>query len=105
MASAVDGAGEGDYGPYRAAFRDRIQELLRYPSSARRRGLSGTVEIEIVVQANGAVSDVAVVDSSSHRVLDEAAVDAARSLPRLPFPDGLRPRALRMRLPVVFELR
>lgn len=97
--------GEGDYGPYRAALRRRIQEALRYPGVARRRGLSGTVELEIFVQPNGAISDVAVVDSSSHRVLDEAAMEAVRSLPPLPFPSGLTPRSLRVRLPVVFELR
>ena len=98
-------SGDGDYGPYRAALRRRIQEVLRYPSAARRRGLTGTVEIEIRVEPSGAVSDVAVVDSSSHRVLDEAALEAVRSLPPLPFPSWLEPRALRVRLPVVFELR
>ncbi len=97
--------GEGDYGPYRAALRHRIQEVLRYPGAARRRGLSGTVELEIVVQPSGAVADVAVVDSSSHRILDEAALEAVLNLPRLPFPDGLQPRSLTVRLPVVFELR
>jgi protein TonB len=97
--------GEGDYGPYRAALRRRIQEVLRYPSAARRRGLSGTVELEIVVQPSGAIADVAVVDSSSHRILDEAALEAVLNLPRLPFPDGLQPRSLTVRLPVVFELR
>ncbi len=43
--------------------------------------------------------------SSSHDVLDEAAVDAVRSLRRVPFPADVRPRPLRVRLPVVFELR
>jgi protein TonB len=99
------GSGDGDYGAYRNALRRLIQEVLRYPSAARRRGLSGTVELEIHVQPNGSVGKVAVVDSSAHPILDQAAVDAVRSLPRLPFPAGLQPRALRVRLPVVFELR
>lgn len=105
MSSPSGVGGEGDYGPYRTALRRRIQDVLRYPGVARRRGLSGTVELEILVQPTGAISDVAIVDSSSHRILDEAAMDAVRSLPPLPFPDGLTPRALRVRLPVVFELR
>jgi TonB family protein len=45
------------------------------------------------------------VRSSSHALLDDAALDAARGLPRVPFPPDVRPRALRVRLPVVFELR
>jgi len=46
-----------------------------------------------------------VIASSSHEVLDRAALDAARAVLRVPFPGDVRPRALRVRLPVVFELR
>jgi TonB family protein len=46
-----------------------------------------------------------VVVSSSHPLLDEAAVEAVRSLPPLPLPEHLPRRPLRIRLPLVFELR
>ena len=86
-------------------LRQRIQEALRYPSTARRRGVSGTVHLEIAVDPDGAIRGVTVVASSSYDVLDRAAVDAARSLPRVPFPGDVRPRALTVRLPVIFELQ
>jgi TonB family protein len=63
------------------------------------------VHLEISIRADGRIDDVIVVGSSSHQALDDAAVEAVRSLPARPFPPGLRPRALRARLPVVFELR
>jgi TonB family protein len=105
---AVPGDGGGDnagYAAYRALVRQRIEELLSYPSSARRRGLSGTVQIEVEMTASGEVGRVSLVASSSHRVLDEAALDAARGVRRLPFPPNVRPRPLRIRLPIVFDLR
>jgi TonB family protein len=63
------------------------------------------VNVEIEVAPSGAIARAAVVGSSSHPILDDAALDAVRALPRVPFPAALRPRALRARLPVVFELR
>lgn len=108
LALAVPGAGPGgppaEYGPYLARLRQRIQEALEYPPAARRRGLTGTVHVEIVIRPDGAVGQVSVLHSSSHRILDEAALDAVRRLPPLPFPAELPPRTLRVRLPVVFEL-
>jgi protein TonB len=106
MAVPGDGAGDAaEYGAYHALIRRRIDELLTYPAAARRRGLSGTVHIEVEITATGTVGRVSLVASSSHRVLDEAALDAARGVRRVPFPPNVRPRPLRVRLPVVFDLR
>jgi periplasmic protein TonB len=103
--AGLHAGGEGEYGPYLAAVRRRVQDTLRYPPAAVRRNLSGTVDIEIVVNPSGDVADVRVVRSSSHAVLDAAAVDALRRLPRVPFPADVAPRTIRARLPVVFELQ
>ncbi|MGH7263200.1 MAG: TonB family protein, partial [Candidatus Rokuibacteriota bacterium] len=50
-------------------------------------------------------ASVVVRSSSSHEVLDEAALETVRRLAPDPFPPGLPPRPLRIRLPIVFELR
>ncbi len=94
-----------EYGGYLAHVRRRIQESLQYPLAARRRGLKGTVHLEILIKPNGAISAVSVTSSSSHWLLDEAALEAVRSLAPQPFPSGLMPRPLRVRLPVVFDLQ
>lgn len=67
--------------------------------------MSGTVELRVVITPDGTVSSVTVARSSSHRILDEAALEAARRLPRIPFPDGLTPREVDATLPIVFNLR
>jgi TonB family protein len=93
-----------EYGPYLAGVRRQIAESLRYPPSARRRRLTGTVQLEIVIAASGAITAAEVVVSSSHALLDAAAVDTVKSLRPQPFPSNLRARTLRVRLPVVFTL-
>jgi protein TonB len=102
------GAGSGagaEYGAYLAALRQRIQQSVRYPSSARRRGLAGTVSVEILILANGAVGDVTLLESSTHAVLDDAALATIRALPRVPLPPELPARPLRVRVPVVFQMQ
>lgn len=109
LALAAPGTGRGEapaeFGSYLARFRERVQELVVYPLAARRRGLAGRVEIELLLDPSGRVRDVAVVASSSHALLDEAAVEAVRSLDPQPLPEHLPHRPLRVRLPIVFELR
>ena len=107
LAGPDTGRGEvpTEFGPYLALFRERIQELVVYPLAARRRGLAGRVEIELLLEPSGRLRDVAVVASSSHALLDEAAVEAVRSLEPLPLPEHLPRRPLRVRLPVIFQLR
>ena len=111
FALAVAGGGAGgpsssgaEYGVFLGRLRARVQQSLRYPLAARRRGLSGTVNVEIVIRPDGAISAVAVADSSSHAVLDDAAVETIRRLAPEPLPRDVPPRTLRVRLPVVFAL-
>jgi protein TonB len=102
------GTGRGDtaeYDGYYALVRRRIVEALTYPPAARRRRLTGTVQVELEIQPSGVISRVEIVASSSHRVLDDAAVDTVRGVGRVPFPPNVRPRLLLMRQPIVFELR
>ena len=50
-----------------------------YPRKARRKGHEGAVSVEVLVSENGRVAEAAVIDSSGHGELDDAALDAARS--------------------------
>jgi protein TonB len=109
LALAGPGPDRGDppaeFGPYLARFRQLIQEYVVYPLAARRQGLSGRVELEVLLDAKGRVRAVSLVTSSAHALLDEAAIEAVRRVPSVPMPEHLPRRALRVRLPVVFELR
>jgi protein TonB len=99
------GAPPAEYGPYLRRFRQRVQESLVYPLAARRQGLGGTVELHVWLEATGRVRDVQIARSSSHDVLDEAAVQTIRRLGLVPFPDSLPRRPLLIRIPLVYELR
>lgn len=109
VASGATSDGRGgippEYGPYLQRFRRRVQESVPYPLTARRQGLSGLVELEVLLEPSGQVSAVRLVSSSAHAVLDEAALLAVKGLSAEPFPEALPRRPLRIRLPLVFELQ
>jgi protein TonB len=94
-----------EYEGYVRALRQRIQERLVYPQVAVRRRLEGAVELELELDATGRLVNVGAVDRGGAAMLREAAVRAVRDATPFPFPAHLVPRALLIRLPVVFELR
>jgi protein TonB len=103
--SAASGDAAGEYASYLQRLRGVLQGSIQYPAGARRRGLTGTVRVQIVVRPTGDVESAMLVGSSSHLLLDQAALEAVRALRPLPFPPELPRRALRVELPIVFELR
>lgn len=109
LALGTSGPGSGsipaEYGPYLQRFRQHVQEALVYPFAARRQGLRGSVELDVWLDPTGRVRDVKVARSSSHGLLDDAALETVRHLEPLPFPGSLPRRALLIRLPLVFDLR
>jgi len=91
-----------EYDAFVRALRQRIQERLEYPRLAVRRGLEGTVEIELHLGPDGRVAEVR---AEGAELLREAAIRAVRDATPFPFPPDLVPRPLLIRLPVRFELR
>jgi TonB family protein len=73
------GAGGGPYRPGSGIEPPRVLHEVKadYPEEARRRGLTGDVVLEIVVQRDGSVGDVKVVRGLGAG-LSERAVDAVR---------------------------
>ena len=57
----------------------RVRTEPAYPERARRAGAEGVVGIRIVLAANGSVRQVELTQSSGSRLLDEAALTAARA--------------------------
>ena len=60
--------------------RDRIQAKLQYPDSARRRGISGIVHLDIILAPNGQAVAIQVRTSSGSSILDKDAVALAGSV-------------------------
>jgi len=76
-----------------------------YPGSARRRGVEGSVLLEVLVDSNGKVEQVKIFKSSGHRVLDRAALKAVGAWVFEPGMIGDRPVGMWVRVPIRFELK
>lgn len=75
-----------------------------FPARARSLGQSGFVTLSFVVDLDGTVQDVLVVESSPPGVFDESAAEAVRSWTFQPGRDDGAPAAVRVRQTLKFEL-
>jgi protein TonB len=81
------------------------QVIPRYPDSARRQGIDGTVLVKALVTEQGRVAEVAVERSAGHPDLDQAAVEAVSRWRFEPARRGRQPLAVWVLIPVQFSLR
>jgi protein TonB len=91
---------------YIRGVRARIDRHKRYPSTAAREGIEGTVTVSFVLDSRGILLEKEIAAGSGHAILDEAALTAvADASPFPPFPDGLGRETLLLRLPINYERR
>jgi protein TonB len=76
-----------------------------YPSASRRRGEEGTVLLELLVLADGSVTDVRVKKSSGHPRLDQSAMNAVKRWRYTPATRGGVAIEYRYLQPIKFDLR
>ena len=75
------------YISYFTGLRKQIEMVWIYPSEAVRRGLQGAVQLEMVIESDGRVSRVRVVQSSGYTSLDENMVKTIKlASPFAPLP-------------------
>lgn len=82
-----------EFAYYLEAWRRKVERIgnLNYPHEARSRGLSGSLRLLVTITADGALRDVRVLETSGHRMLDEAAVHIVRlAAPYAPFSPKMR---------------
>lgn len=104
-ASAPGGSGAGDpVLPPGFVTGSPDNPLPRYPSAARRRGIEGTVTLEVLVSAEGLPERVAIARSSGSGLLDEAAIEAVRRWRFRPARRGTEAVEGRVSVPVTFRL-
>ncbi len=64
---------------------------LNYPGEARRRNLYGELRLLVSITPDGALQEVSVLESSGHKILDDAALRIVRlAAPFAPFPEDMR---------------
>ncbi len=91
---------------YQDMVKQRIEEVRRYPSWAKRRGVEGEVCIKFAVLSNGLSQDIRIIQSSGSKVLDEEAVDTIRrASPFPPVPEEIDSSLIWMEVSIVFTLK
>ena len=96
-------AGEKLVSNYRGKISTKLRRRLVYPSSAKRRGLSGTSTVRFVIASNGSANSIKLIRSSGHPQLDEAALSAVRrASPFPPHPGDYRGGPITVTVPLGF---
>ena len=78
---------------YLESWRRKVERIgrLNYPEQARARKIYGSLRLLVAIEPDGTLRDVQVIESSGHRVLDEAALRIVRlAAPYAPFPPAMR---------------
>jgi protein TonB len=81
---------------YASYMRDWVAKVervgeLNYPDAARRQHLSGKLIVQVAIQPDGSVKEIAIRQPSGHKILDDAAVRIVKlAAPFAPFPDNVR---------------
>ena len=81
------------YAAYMEAWREKVERIgnLNYPQEARRLGLSGSLSLDVALNADGTVAEILLRRSSGEKVLDEAAVRIVElAAPFAEFPPSIR---------------
>lgn len=78
---------------YLDSWRRRIETVgnINYPTEARRQQLYGSLRLLVALLPNGNVSEIQILQSSGHSILDQAAIGIVNmAAPFAPFPEAIR---------------
>ena len=81
------------YAAYMEAWRAKVERMgnLNYPEEARRRKLSGSLLLEVALNANGTINEIMIRRSSGEKILDDAAIRIVElAAPYAPFPHKIK---------------
>jgi len=84
---------EHKYAAYMDGWRRKVETLgnLYYPGEARRQHLTGSLLMEVALNADGTIYSLEIKRSSGHKILDDYAIQVVRDAsPYLPFPEAIR---------------
>jgi protein TonB len=76
-----------------------------YPRKARRMGYEGTVMLKVLVDENGRVRDLMVLESSGYSILDRTALASVRKWLFEPGTEGGIKKKMWVKVPIRFDLR
>ena len=93
-----------DYGWLSEAILRRVEELKRYPASARVDRAEGKVVVKAVINEDGSIGEVEVFQSSGYPSLDKAAMDTMRQAAPFHLPRPLGQLRMTIKIPMSYRL-
>ena len=93
-----------DYGWLSEAILRRVEELKRYPASARVDRAEGKVVVKAVIDEEGSIGEVEVFQSSGHPSLDKAAIETLRQAAPFHLPRPLGQPRMTIKIPMSYRL-
>jgi protein TonB len=104
-ASVESSSAYGSSADYLGMVRMMIENHKLYPHAARQRQIQGRAVVRFVISADGSVTDVALVETSRHGILDKAALAAVKYAGPFPRPPiHLFNGPMPLEICIVFEL-
>ena len=93
-----------DYGWLSEAILRRVEELKRYPASARVDRAEGKVVVKAVINQDGSIGEEEVLQSSGHPGLDQAAIETLRQAAPFHLPRPLGQPRMTIKIPMSYRL-
>lgn len=93
-----------EYGWLSEAILRRVEELKRYPASARADRVEGKVVVKAVITEDGNLGEVEVFQSSGYPTLDKAAVETMRQAAPFHLPHPLGQPRMTIKIPMSYRL-
>ena len=84
---------EYKYAAYMDAWRAKVERVgnLNYPEEAKRHHLTGNLVLDVALNGDGSINNIAVLRSSGQKILDDAAIRIVElGAPFAPFPPEMR---------------
>ena len=93
-----------DFGWLSETILRRVEELKRYPASARVDRAEGKVVVKAVIDEDGSIGEVEVFQSSGHPGLDKAAIETLRQAAPFHLPRPLGQPRMTIKIPMSYRL-
>ena len=87
------------------AFVEELSSVLKYPKSAKEKGIQGTVFVEFIVRPDGTMSDYKILKGLSDDCDNAALLAVSKLKPWNPGSNNGKPAAVRFVLPIKFQLQ
>lgn len=90
---------------YTSQIIGMIYKSVSYPNSAVKRNQQGSVRAEVIINRDGSVSKMTIIEESNFKLLNQAVLSAIKkAAPFPPLPNELKMKQLELVVPVAFKL-